>query len=66
MYWGFSEEPGVKSIAKIVKKKDDDKKKEVRRDKDGKKIKEKERVIDIKQGDKKEDLYVHLWAVLLR
>jgi len=53
MYWGFTEEPGVKSIAKIVKKKEDEK---VKRDKNGKKIKEKERVIDLKQGDKKEDL----------
>ena len=45
MFWGFTEDEGIKSIAKIVKKGETECKK-----------KDTERVLDIKQGDKKEDL----------
>jgi hypothetical protein len=45
MFWGFTETEGIKSIAKIVKK-----------DKDPCIKKDTEKVIDLVQGDKKEDL----------
>lgn len=54
MFWGFTEDAGLKSIAKIVPKKKGDEK-EKKEDK-----KAKERLIDIKQGNQKDNLMLEV------
>lgn len=57
MYWGFTEDAGVKSIAKIVNKKLRGGNAPLEKSKEEK---EKERVIDLIQGDKKDDLMLEV------